>query len=190
VAFEAESGPHNANPGDLARECQAGSREAFAALVAQFHERIYNFLLKLTGKPHDAEDLTQETFIKAWQAIERFDPRFSFSTWLFTIARRTASNHFRSHRPVMDPAEAPETADESDPAALLAQDEEKRELWRLARALKPKQYQVLWLRYAEGFSIHEIARIVGVNPIHAKVLLHRGRTRLAKLMNEQPENVL
>lgn len=184
---EAVPGPDDLTPSQLARECQAGSRDAFASLVAQFQERIYNFFLKMTGRPHDAEDLTQETFIKAWQGIGRFDDRFSFATWLFTIARRTASNHFRSRHPTTEPEEALELSDNSDPATMLAQDEERRELWRLAQTLKPKQYQVLWLRYGEGFAVSEIARIMGLYPIHAKVLLHRGRAQLARLLASRPE---
>ncbi len=179
-----ETGPELVAPEQLALECAAaGSCEAFGALVAQFHERIFNFLLKMTGRPHDAEDLTQETFLKAWQSIARFDTRFSFATWLFTIAKRTAYNHFRSYRPVADPAEAPEPVDDSDPSRTLSQIEETNELWRLARTLKPNQYQALWLRYGEGFSVMEVARIMGVHSIHAKVLLHRGRKQLAKLLH-------
>lgn len=192
AAADPEPQPSGFDPGQAIRECQAGSREAFALLVEQFHERIYNFLLKLTGRTHDAEDLTQETFLKAWQAIGRFDSRFSFSTWLFTIAKRAAFNHFRSHRPVKDPAEALEATDDSDPSVVLSQAEESRELWRLARTLKPRQYQVLWLRYGEGFSVSEIAAIMGIHSLHAKVLLHRGRLRLAGLLgpDHQPPNVL
>ena len=184
---EAVPGPDSLAPSQLARECQAGSRDAFASLVAQFQERIYNFFLKMTRRSHDAEDLTQETFIKAWQGIARFDARFSFATWLFTIARRTASNHFRSRSSISEPKETPELSDDSDPSDILAQDEERRELWRLARTLKPKQYQVLWLRYGEGFAVLEIARIMGVHPVHAKVLLHRGRAQLARLLASRPE---
>ena len=176
----------NLEPGDLARQCQAGSQEAFAALVEQFQERIYNFLFKMTGRSHDAEDLTQETFLKAWQGIGRFNPQHSFSSWLFTIAKRTALNHFRSRRPVAELEEAPEPADESDPSAVLAQHEENRELWSLARTLKPRQYQVLWLRYAEGFSVEETAKIMGLLPIHTRVLLHRGRNQLAHLLQSKP----
>jgi RNA polymerase sigma-70 factor (ECF subfamily) len=182
-----DPGPDISTPEQLARECQAGSREAFAALVDRFHARIYTFLLKLTGQPPDAEDLTQETFLKAWLAIERFDRRFTFATWLFTIAKRTAYNHLRSRRPAADASEVPEPADASDPASVLSRAEEVNELWRLARTLKPNQYQVLWLRYGEGFSVAEAAKIMGVHPVHAKVLLHRGRGQLAKLLKARPE---
>jgi RNA polymerase sigma-70 factor (ECF subfamily) len=180
--FEPEPRADALDSDRLVRESQDGSAEAFSGLVAQFHERIYNFLLKLTRQPHDAEDLTQDTFLKAWQAIRRFDHRYSFSTWLFTIAKRTAYNHLRSRRPVADPAEAPEGTDGTDPSSSLAQDEESRELWRLARSLKPKQYEMIWLRYGEGFSVAEAAKIMGLHEIHAKVLLHRGRKQLGRML--------
>ena len=181
-ASEANPGPDVPSPGQLALECQAGSQDAFALLVAQFHERVYNFLLAMTGRPQDAEDLTQETFLKAWQAISRFDPRFSFSAWIFTIAKRTSFNHFRSYRPSVELSAAPEPTDGSDPSSVLSQDEDREELWRLARTLEPKHYQVLWLRYGEGFSVEELAKIAGVYPIYARVLLHRARGQLAKLL--------
>jgi len=191
AAPETDPEPELPNPGSLVRESQAGSREAYAALVGLFQDRIYNFLVRMTGQPQDAEDLAQETFVKAWQSLDRFDARFSFSTWLFTIAKRTACNHLRSRRPVADPAEAPELSDDAeDPCTVLSQVEERRELWRLARRLKPNQYQVLWLHYGEGFPVAEVAKIMGVLPIHAKVLLHRGRNQLAKLLAQQPSNVL
>jgi RNA polymerase sigma-70 factor, ECF subfamily len=188
---EPDSDPDVPGPGPLPRQCQAGGDDAFALLVAQFHERIYNFLLKMTRQPADAEDLTQETFLKAWRAIDRFDPRCSASAWLFTIAKRTALNHLRSHRHVAELSAAPEPTDGSSPSSILSQREEKHELWSLARTLKPKQYQVLWLRYGEGFSVAEIANIMRMHPIHARVLLHRGRSRLAKLLKtHQPAHLL
>jgi RNA polymerase sigma-70 factor (ECF subfamily) len=165
---------------------QAASREAFAPLVAQHHEAIYNFLLGMTRSPHDAEDLTQETFLKAWKAFARFDQRSSFSSWLFTIARRTAYNHFRSRRPVLDPADAPEPTDHSDPSSILSRREAGSDLWRLARTLKPNHYEALWLRYGEGFSMAETARIMGVHLLYARVLIHRARRQLARLLQTRP----
>jgi RNA polymerase sigma-70 factor (ECF subfamily) len=173
-------------PEELAARCQTGCPDAFEALVGVFEARIYNFLCRFTGNPHDAEDLTQETFVKAFRGIRNYQPTHAFSTWLFTIAKRTAIKHFRSHRPTEpladeegDPGEA---ADHNDPGAMLAQKDEAISLWNLARRLKPKQHEALWLRYGEGFSVAETARIMETNQIHVKVLLHRARGRLAKLL--------
>ncbi len=125
------------------------------------------------------EDLTQETFCKAWRGLHGYNPCLSFAPWLFAIARHTAANHFRSAKP-FDPLPPEAGIVEEDPANLLATKDDSDALWRLARALKPKQWQALWFRYGEGFSVAETARAMGTTQIHVKVLLHRARAGLAK----------
>ena len=163
----------------LARRAREGCRDAFELLVTRHEHQIFNYLHQLTCNRHDAEDLAQETFVKAYRAIHRYDASFAFATWLFTIAKRTAYSHFRSARRVEEqPPDDP--VDPANPATLLEGKEESDSLWALARRLKRNQYEALWLRYTEGFSVAEIARIMNRNQIHVKVLLHRGRTTLAK----------
>ena len=163
----------------LAQRAREGCRDAFELLVTRHERQIFNYLHQLTRNRHDAEDLAQETFIKAYRAIHRYDASFAFATWLFTIAKRTAYSHFRSagrieeHPPVSQ-------VDRTNPATLLEGKEESDSLWALSRRLKRNQYEALWLRYNEGFSVAEIARITNTNQIHVKVLLHRARTTLAK----------
>ena len=138
----------------------------------------------MTRSRHDAEDLTQETFLKAYQNIHRYKPAYSFATWLFTIAKRTAISHFRAARPTEEIPDNSEAAD-ADPSVVLARKDERRSLWQLAETLKPKQSEALRLRYGEGFSVAEVARIMKITRIHVKVLLHRGRQRLAELLARQ-----
>ena len=71
---------------------------------------------------------------------------------------------------------------EETPATNLEKKEEQASIWKLVRTLKPKQAQAIWLRYAQGFSIAELARIMGTNQIYLKVLLHRGRANLLKVL--------
>jgi len=171
----------------LARECQAGCREAYAALVERYQDRLFSFLLQLTGKHHDAEDLAQEAFLRAYQNIHRFNPNRSFTTWLFTIAKRAAASHLRSQRRSEDVAEQTDAvASGADPAETASQEDEAASVWALARRLKPKYSQVLWLRYAEGFSVAETARIMGLTQLHVKVLLHRARSQLARRLQPRP----
>jgi len=165
----------------LAEKAQNGCRESFEALVERHGQRIFNFLWQLTRNWHDAEDLTQETFLKALRNIHRYNPACSFASWLFVIAKRTGLSHFRSTRPTEELPEESE-ADALDPFTVLQEKEEKNSLWRLARRLKPNQHEVLWLRYGEGFSIAETARIMNTNQIRVKVLLHRARKALARLL--------
>ncbi|MBM3834711.1 MAG: RNA polymerase sigma factor [Verrucomicrobia bacterium] len=177
------------SPEQLAQESQAGCRESFELLVEQYEKRVFTYLWQFTGNSHDAEDITQETFLKAYQNIHRFNPAYAFSTWLFTIAKRTAISHFRSIKP-SEELSVEHEASVIDPSAALEIEDEKKSLWTLARKLKPKQYEALWLRYAEGFSIAETARIMQTNQIHVKVLLHRGRSLLAKRLQQTGADVV
>ncbi len=163
----------------LADLAKAGSAEAFESLVNRHAARIFNFLCHRVGNVHDAEDLTQETFLQAYQSIHRFDSTASFVTWLFTIARRTAASHFRAARPT-EMIESDTRSNLADPADALERKDERSSVWALARKLKPNQYEALWLRYGEGFSVTETARIMRTNSIYVKVLLHRARRGLAE----------
>lgn len=163
---------------ELAASCRDGSLEGFEKLVERFEARIYNFLARHIGNAHDAQDLTQETFVRAWRGIGRFDPTRDFATWLFVIARRTAANHFRSRRQ-HDELSEEFACENSGPATNAEAADESAALWRAARQLKPRHYEALWLRYAENFSVAETARVMGLTVIHTKVILHRARHELA-----------
>ena len=170
---------------ELARRAGTGCADSFAALVARHGGGVFNYLLRMTGNSHDAEDLTQETFLKVFRSLGRADPPVAFTAWLFTIARRTALNHFRAARPVeeLDPETASSTP---DPAAVAAATEDRRSLWALAKRLKRPQFEALWLRYAEGLSVKEVARVMRLHSIHVRVLLHRGRQQLARRLAAAP----
>ena len=165
----------------LAERTQNGCRASFETLVERHGTRIFNFLWHLTRNRHDAEDLTQETFLKAFRNLHQYNPACSFAGWLFVIAKRTGFNHFRSARFTEELPEDSE-ADAPDPLAVLQEKEEKDSLWRLARRLKPDQHEALWLRYGEGFSIAETARIMNTTRIRVRVLLHRARKALGRLL--------
>ncbi|HNQ87022.1 MAG TPA: RNA polymerase sigma factor [Verrucomicrobiota bacterium] len=182
--------PRSAEPSneELARRSQLGDPDAFGHLIGRCADRLYHFLRPWVDTPQDAEDLTQITLIKAYRSLPRYRTNRPFAPWLFTIARRTAISHRRSLHPAASPL--PEDPAEPDPnpspSAVASAADDARSLWTLARRLKPKQYEALWLRYAEGFEIPEIARILETNVIHVKVLLHRARRRLASLLAPIP----
>jgi len=172
--------PGDATPSEeLARRAGEGCADSFTALVTRHGGSVFNYLLRMTGNPHDAEDLTQETFLKVFRSLGRADPPVAFTAWLFTIARRTALNHFRAARPAdeLDPETASGTP---DPASVAAATDDRCSLWALAKRLKRRQFEALWLRYAEGLAVKEIARVMRLHSIHVRVLLHRGRHQLAR----------
>ena len=171
------------SPEELASRSQRGCQDSFAQLVQLYQNRIFNYLWRLTGNPHDAEDITQDTFLKAYRAIHRFDGSGSFTSWLFIIAKRTGLNHLRDSRRE-EVSEAADEINHDSPAVLLEQTDEQQSLWAAARLLQQPEYEALWLRYGEGFSIAETARIMRTNPIRVRVLVHRARGHLAKLLKK------
>ena len=171
----------------LIRATLGGDMQAFAEIVRTHDRRIYNFLYQFTRNRHDAQDLAQQTFIKAYNHLARFDPQRPLINWLLTIARHSALNHFRDTKQW---SEIPyDTAGaEPSPASAAEHQDRAANLWSRARAtLSPREFEVLWLRFAEELSTEETAKIVGLTQTHVKVLVHRARQALLKGQNETRE---
>jgi RNA polymerase sigma-70 factor (ECF subfamily) len=164
----------------LVRAAAGGDVRAFEKLVHLHHRRVLNFVYQMTRQRQDAEDLTQQTFVKAFQHIHRVDAARPIINWLLTIARRTALNHFRSARKwEFMPADLP--SHEPSPARQLEQQERTDNVWaRARRVLSRREFEVLWLRFGEEMSTEETARVAGLTKIHVKVLVHRARQHLLK----------
>ena len=97
----------------LAAEAQDGSLEAFGSLVDRYHARVYHFLCHKTANPEDAQDVTQQVFIRAWQKIHQFRVEAKFATWLFTITRRAAINYYRARKALGTALRRPDVNSES-----------------------------------------------------------------------------
>lgn len=165
---------------EIVRAAAGGDARAFEQLVHLYHRRVLNFLYQMTRQRQDAEDLTQQTFVKAFLHIHRVDCERPIINWLLTIARRTALNHFRSSRK-WDFVPAEIASPEPSPARRLEQQDRAENLWaRARRVLSQREFEVLWLRFAEELSTEETARIAGLTQIHVKVLVHRARHHLQK----------
>lgn len=164
---------------ELAWQTRAGSSAAFEELVHRYEHRVYAFLMQHLQDRQDAREVTQDTFVKAFRAIDQFDTRRAFATWLFTIARRKCIDRHRGTRKA-EAEPMPELVDPHTPAETLAAIEERAAVWTLARRqLPPLQYQALWLRYAEEMTVAQIAQVLRKTRIHIKVLLFRARQTLS-----------
>lgn len=162
------------------RAAAGGDGRAFEQLVHAHSRRVLGYLTHLARNPHDAEDLTQQTFIKAYRNLDTFDCRRPLINWLLTIARHTAINHFRDTRK-WEAAPDDLASSAPSPARMLEQSERADNLWaRARRVLSEREFEVLWLRFGEERSTEETARIMGLGKIHVKVLVHRARHRLLK----------
>lgn len=174
---------------ELAQRASGESLPAFAVLVERYDKRLRSFLRRRVRSEADLDDIVQDTFIRAWTNIARYDARWQFSTWLFTIGGRLAVSHLRkrSRQPTVSGAaldHAPATS-VGDPAGAAASRETGDQLWPLAeRLLSGDSLTALWLRYAEDLSIGEIARILQRSSVGVRVMLFRARERLAAHLDD------
>ena len=166
---------------ELALRVREGSAECFEELVRRFEGQLLKFLCHRGQTTHEAEDLLQDTFVRAYNKIEQYNSRWKFSTWLFTIAGRLACDQRRRpQKQSLD--EVPEPSSKAEnPLTIVSQEEEKENLWKLAaELLSEDQYTALWLRYSEDMSVKEVSRVMGKTQSNVKVLLFRGRSALAE----------
>lgn len=171
---------------ELILKTRAGNREAFGELVKTYQQKIFFTTYRLLRNEEDAQDLTQEAFISAYQAIKGFRLRSGFYTWLYRIAINLCYHRLRSgqYKIKLKTKSLDELVDlvSSEPAPdAVAVSEERKEIVRRALvSLKRKFYQAVVLYDLEGLSYKEIARIQHCSLGTVMSRLHRGRLQLAK----------
>jgi RNA polymerase sigma-70 factor (ECF subfamily) len=158
-----------------------------ASIVGHFQGPLQAYLLRLCGNRELAEDLSQETFVRVLANLHRFDDRFRFSTWLFTIARRLWLNHAGRLRPLSDSDQVErQGANASGPAAVASDREHRTTLRRLLDAalatLTGPQRDAVLLYHQQGMGIGEIARQAGVPEGTVKSHLFRARRRMMAII--------
>jgi RNA polymerase sigma factor (sigma-70 family) len=177
----------------LAVEAKRGSEEAFRELVERFHRPVYALLVRIVRQPELAEDLAQDSFLKAWKALARFDPGRKFSSWMFKIAHNTALDELRRSGLETVSLDAPFAADDEPPelpADLAAENpllrtlarESGRVLERAVARLRPAYREILLLRFAQEMSYDEIAEVLGVPLGTVKIHIFRARAELLREM--------
>ena len=169
---------------ELASLARSGQIRAFDELVRRHWAGIRRFLLGYL--PHgSSDDITQETFLRAYRKIEQYDGNRPFLPWLFTISRRLALNEIRSKKRQREVSLSSHLVDETpeDQSAFFGP------LWQLAKdRLSADSYAVLRLHYAEDLSIEEVSKVLGKGKIATKVMLHRARRKLSTFSNQLKDN--
>jgi RNA polymerase sigma-70 factor (ECF subfamily) len=160
----------------LVERAQQGDRQALEELYLMHFDRIYSYLQMSVGNRHDAEDLTNQTFVKMLESIERFEWRKApVSAWLFRIAHNLAMDHFRSRRrwqPEEDPPEPPGAEERSAEEEAL-HSIGRQSMLEMIEDLSQDQQQVLTLKFVFNFSNGEVATILGKSEGAIKSLQHR-----------------
>lgn len=168
----------------IIRRARAGDGDAMAALVRAHQQGLYAFILRMSANPHVAEDIVQEAFVRVLRNLDRFDERFRFSTWVFTIAKRLYVNAMQKHKPVFDSDTVAARASEGqgDPDLPTLRDESLRDMRSMIElaleALNPQQREVVLLFHQQSWSIGDIATHLGMPEGTVKSHLHRARKRM------------
>ena len=166
-----------------------GEESAFASLVQRHLKPVYSFVFRFIGNEKEAEDIVQETFIKAWKNLKNYSKQQSqFKTWLMRIARNTAIDYLRKKKHI--PFSVLEGEDETDwfaenvaddaafPEEIVAHTNDIEDMNRAILTLSPLHREVLLLHYENGFSFEEAATISGIS---VNTLKSRHRRALAAL---------
>jgi RNA polymerase sigma-70 factor (ECF subfamily) len=162
-------------------------RAAFGTLYRRYLDRVYGYAFYLLGDHHDAEDVTERTFLAALSAIASFrDEGASFRSWLFRIAHNQVANALRSRgrraTASIDTVEHPSGA--IDPASAVGAADEARELRRALNRMSPDRRQVVVLRFVDGLTAREIGLVLGRSEGAVRVLQHRALRELATALDE------
>jgi len=172
---------------ELVRRTIEGDEEAFGVLVKKYRTKVFNLAYSLTRDRDAADDLAQESFIKAYFALPRFKLKSGFGTWLYRIAMNTVKDYLRKKGRIREVTFGKEIEhlviqeDEMERKEKKQQEEQNRRLVHEAIQSLPEKYQlILSLRDIQGFSYGEIADILNVSPGTVDSRLHRARKTLRK----------
>jgi RNA polymerase sigma-70 factor (ECF subfamily) len=173
--------------GNWVRLAQAGDRAAFAHLVRRHQDAVHRFILRMLGSHEEALELTQDTFIKAWQALPQWQPQAQFKTWIYRIASNTAMDALRRRKivemvPLEEDFDAP--ASGPGPEMQLETRQRLRSLETALAALPVEQREAILLREIEGLSYAEISTALDIHEGTVKSRIARAREALASAVRE------
>ena len=164
----------------LVKAAQAGDATAFGQLYERYRDPVFRFCLSRTGAKHEAEDLVADVFIRAMEALDRYEDRgLPFLAYLLRIARNAAIDRSRKTRPDMSIDELvnhPESAQNVE--AEAARSIERDTLFNAMSRLKPDYREVLLLRFVEGYGAADVGRMTGRSEGAVRTLQHRALDRL------------
>jgi RNA polymerase sigma-70 factor (ECF subfamily) len=173
------------------RRCREGDEAAYREIVQRYQRQVYSVAMRMVRSAEDAEDLTQDTFVRMFKAIDRYDPTRPFAAWLMTIASRLCIDHIRRRkvRPIAMPlvrqdagTHEEQTIDVVDPGLqpdeITSHREEEQQAQLLIDSLPPHYRIVVVLRHQQDLSYEEIATSLDLPIGTVKARIHRARALL------------
>jgi RNA polymerase sigma-70 factor (ECF subfamily) len=189
------TGPEPATATDeLIERCLAGDQAAWEAIVRQYWRKVFNVAYKFVGKHDEAEDLTQDIFLKIFKSLHTFDRRANFLTWLISVSRNLCIDHYRSVRKEretidrdVDAGDLSPVSREVGPYSALEFADQREMLRRALEDLAPTLRSAVLLRDIRGLSYQEIADQLDLPEGTVKSRINRGRLELARQIRRLQE---
>lgn len=171
----------------LIARAKRGHADSFRELVDLYKDRLFAFVWRTVRNHHEAEDVCQAAFVKAYESLAAYDETYAFSTWLFTIAYRLSLNLLRKRKAVSSEIDLTEVGGEGEETTLsLVNSEEasrlRERIWSAVEQLSTPQRAAVLLFYREGKGCSEIGEILGMPAVTVKSHLHRAREKLRTLL--------
>lgn len=169
------------------RRIKAGDVRAFSEIVSRYQSKIFNIVYRIVENREDAEDLTQEIFVRIYKSIGKFREESELSTWIYRIAYNTTLSEFRKKRLVFTSIDDVQPLSEDSTDVVFEDREGEKQIELLEQALSklsPEEVFLITLFYMEEKAISEIADVSDLTVSNVKVKLHRIRRKLAAGMEE------
>lgn len=168
-----------------------GDQQAFAEIVELYKDKIYHLAYRMLNNRHEAEDVVQETFLRVFKSLDRYDPNQKFSTWIYRIATNLCIDRLRKRKPTysldadMNDQEGLDgyssiPSDDRTPESELMISETKKLIYDAIESLPAKYKSVMILRYLQDLSLQEISDVLDMPVTTIKTRVHRGREFLRK----------
>lgn len=166
-----------------------GDRSAFAGLVEKYQGPIFNLAYRMTGTREDADDLTQETFIRAYQNLRRFDQTKKFFTWLYTIGINLIRNHLKKNvRDISHLAAAGSSLEQQqingEGEGDVLSDDRMIRLEQVIRKLPVDLREAIILKFVQDLTFEEVAKITGDSVSAVKMRIYRGLEKMRQMMEK------
>lgn len=173
---------------DLVQLCQKGDMDAFEQLFRKYQKQVYNISFRMMGNRDDALDITQEIFVRAYQKIDKFNFKSSFSTWLYRLATNFCIDELRRHKRdvnIMPLENANLEVDQVTPEDIAIMNDREKEVWNALNSLKEKERAIIILKDIDGLSYNEIAEILECSLGRVKSRIHEARQNLKAILEKR-----
>jgi RNA polymerase sigma-70 factor, ECF subfamily len=160
------------------RDCLAGDPQAFAELVERYEKPVFNVAVRMLRNPEDARDVVQTVFLKAYQNLSSYDPRFKFYSWIYRMAINESLDLLRLRGRSAGPVDEQIAADDEGPTEALAGDQLREVVLDAVQKLNPEHRAVIVLRYFVDRNYEDMGQILGIAAGTVKSRLYEARQQL------------